>query len=265
MSRSELFEWSPTSWDVARDHPLPTPAVRTLLYMQDIESHTIIYLRELLATRAIDDPEVAEFLACWFYEESLHGRILAQFLRAAGYEPVKRERSRPRLRLRLEAIGIANVSRLWPDFVTVHMTWGAINELTTLTGYRRVAQLAGHPLLEDLIGRIARDESRHFAFYYDQAERRLTASPTARRVARALVDRFWAPVGHDVQPASETRYIAQYLFSGSDGRAAAQLIDRTIRRLPGFDGVDLLEAWIERSSGETADAPRSDAPVRQFS
>jgi hypothetical protein len=27
--------------------------------MQDIESHTIIYLRALLATRAIDDPEVA--------------------------------------------------------------------------------------------------------------------------------------------------------------------------------------------------------------
>jgi hypothetical protein len=29
--------------------------------MQDIESHTIIYLRALLATRAVDDPDIATF------------------------------------------------------------------------------------------------------------------------------------------------------------------------------------------------------------
>ena len=45
--------------------------------MQDIESHTIVYLRTLLSTRAMDDPEVATFLACWFYEETFHGRALA--------------------------------------------------------------------------------------------------------------------------------------------------------------------------------------------
>ncbi len=58
--------------------------VRTLRYMQDIESHTIVYLRTLLSTRAIDDPEVATFLACWLYEETFHGRALARFLAAAG-------------------------------------------------------------------------------------------------------------------------------------------------------------------------------------
>ena len=50
--------------------------------MQDIETHTIVYLRTILATRAIDDPEVATFLACWFYEETFHGRALARFLAA---------------------------------------------------------------------------------------------------------------------------------------------------------------------------------------
>jgi hypothetical protein len=32
--------------------------------MPAIESHTIIYLRSLLATCAVDDPDVATFLAC---------------------------------------------------------------------------------------------------------------------------------------------------------------------------------------------------------
>ena len=125
------------------------------------------------------------------------------------------------------------------------MTWGAINELTTLTGYRRLAAVAGHPVLADLLGRIARDESRHFFFYYRQAERRLRR-PTVARVTRAIVDRFWAPVGSSVQPRAELDFLGQYLFSGSEGRAAARKVDDTIRRLPGFASVKLLEAWIDR-------------------
>ena len=63
------------------------------------------YLRSLLATRAIDDPEVAAFLACWIYEETFHGFALARFLEAAG-APVgvrPRPRGSERLAKRLEA------------------------------------------------------------------------------------------------------------------------------------------------------------------
>jgi len=34
------------------------------VYVLDVESHTIVYLRELLNTCAIDDPEIAAFLSC---------------------------------------------------------------------------------------------------------------------------------------------------------------------------------------------------------
>ena len=59
-------------------------------------------------------------------------------------------------------------------------------------------------------------------------------------MTRQLVKRFWDPVGSGVQPDSETRFIASYLFSGTAGRAAAATIDRTICRLPGFEDVALL-------------------------
>jgi hypothetical protein len=216
--------------------------------MQDIEGHTIVYLRELLATRAIDDPDVATFLACWFYEESSHARGLAKFLQAAGAPCVERVRSQEGWRKRIEAVGIALVARAWPDFVAVHMTWGAINELTTLTGYNRLAEVAGHPVLTELLGRIVLDESRHFHFYFSEAQRRL-AKPGAARIARLLVERFWAPVGSGVQPAEETKFLAGYLLSGPEGRAAARKIDETIRRLPGLDGMPLVEAWLDRELG----------------
>jgi hypothetical protein len=56
-------------------------------------------------------------------------------------------------------------------------------------------------------------------------------------------------VGSGVQPTEETRFLGGYLFGGHEGREAARKIDRTIRMLPGFEGVPLVEAWIDRASG----------------
>src|SRR6267378_1047055 len=245
VARSRAVDLSVIDWAAVPRHPVSPEAIRTLRYMQDIESHTIIYTRSLLATRAIDDPEVATFLACWLYEETFHGLALARFLEAAGY-PVE-TRGRPRgqesLSQRIEAAATSMLSKAWPDFCAVHMTWGAINELTTLTGYRRLVTVANHPVLTDLLERIIIDESRHFFFYYRQAEIRLQRSMVAR-TARFLVDRFWAPVGSGVQAREELGFMARYLFSGGDGRAAARKVDDTIRRLPGFASAQLLEAWM---------------------
>jgi rubrerythrin len=246
QSRSEVTDPRVVDAEAFARQPLPDGAVRTLTYMADIEGHTIVYLRELLATRVVDDPDMAAFLACWFYEESAHSRALAAVLEASGHPLRPSPRQARGWRARVEGLAIAAVSAAWPDFVAVHMTWGAINELTTLTAYRRLAAVADHPALAALLGRIARDESRHFGFYYAQAQRRLAASPTTRRVVRALIDRFWAPVGHGVRPDDELGALARYLFGGADGRAAVQRADRTIRRLPGFAAMPLLEAWLDR-------------------
>ena len=251
VGRSRALDLDGIRWDDVRRHPIDAETVRALRYMQDIESHTIVYERELARTRAIDDPEVATFLACWLYEETFHGRALRRFLDAAGHPTPERARGRMTLVQRVEGGATALLASAWPDFVAVHMTWGAINELSTLTGYQRLAERAGHPVLSDLLARIVRDEARHFAFYFKQAERRL-ARPGAARVARFLVDRFWAPVGAGVAPADETRFVARHLFGDADGRAAARRIDATIRRLPGFADVELVEAWIERDDGGVA-------------
>ena len=178
VARSGALDLDAIAWDEVPRHPLPPQAARTMRYMQDIESHTIIYLRSLLATRAVDDPDVATFLACWLHEETFHGIALRRFLEAAGHPapPRAQPRGQEPWAKRLEAAATATVSKAWPDFCAVHMTWGAINELTTLTGYRRLAAVAGHPVLSDLLDRIALDESRHFFFYYRQAEMRLAAA-----------------------------------------------------------------------------------------
>src|SRR6266567_1860412 len=118
VARSKAVDLSVVAWSDVVRHPMPPEAIRALRYMQDIESHTIIYLRSLLATRAIDDPAVATFLACWLYEETFHGIALARFLEAAGHPvgPRFRPRGREPLSQRIEAVATAMVSKAWLDF-----------------------------------------------------------------------------------------------------------------------------------------------------
>jgi hypothetical protein len=66
--------------------------------------------------------------------------------------------------------------------VALHMTWGAVNEWTTLAAYMPLAQRADHPVLTELTTRIARQEGRHIDVYAAEATRRLADSP--RRAAR---------------------------------------------------------------------------------
>ena len=102
LSRSGAVDLQTIPWDRVPRHPVPPEALRALRYMQDIESHTIMYLRALLETRAVDDPEVATFLACWVYEETFHGIALARFVRAAGEAIELRARSRRTFGQRIE-------------------------------------------------------------------------------------------------------------------------------------------------------------------
>ena len=163
VARSGALDLDAIPWADVPKYEVPPEAVRTLTYMQDIESHTIIYLRSLLATRAVDDPEVSTFLACWLHEETFHGIALSRFLECAGHPlpPRAQPRGQEPVTKRLESWATSMVSRAWPDFCAVHMTWGAINELTTLTGYLRLKTVARHPVLDELLETIMRDESRH--------------------------------------------------------------------------------------------------------
>jgi rubrerythrin len=247
-------------WDLVRDHPLPVGEARCLTYMMDIESHTVIFLRDLLATRAAFDPDVTAFLSCWVYEELWHGEAFSRFLGEAGY-PLAPDRERvwgdapyPTRRARnnwirralgakgyLSHLGTLAAAAAIKEFVAVHMTWGAVNELSTLTGYDRIIARTKHPILVDLLGRIIKDERRHFAFYRAQARMRLGRSRQARTVTRWAMEHLWAPVGTGVRPQQDTDFVIGYLWGDSDGEASVKEMDSVIGQLPGMEGSTLVQ------------------------
>jgi hypothetical protein len=248
--RTGRLQWGDLDLGSFAADRLTPPVLRCLRYMHDVEYHTVCYLRDLLVGPAHTDPEITSFLSFWVYEEFWHGEALAEVLAAHG-EPSGASRiatMRRRLRRsdRLRPLAMMLGSAVIGDAIlAVHMAWGAINEWTTQAGYAQLARRADHRVLGELLHRIMRQEGRHIDFYATQAEARLSASSTARRLTRLALRRLWSPVGSGVMPAPETAHLARYLMGGDDGRAATRRIDRRIDRLPGLWGLHLLETSIE--------------------
>jgi len=259
LRASKRVDLSGVAWDEIGRDPLSEGEARCLAYMMDIETHTSVFLRDLLATSAAYDPDVTAFLSCWVYEELWHGEAFSRFLGEAGWvlapdlERVEADSPYPsrvsrtqsiRRRLgaggRLSHVGTMLGSGLMDDFVALHMTWGAANELSTLTSYHRLIARTEHPQLVALLNAIIKDERRHFAFYRAQARLRLARSPMARRMTRWAMDHLWAIVGTGVRPQAETDFVVVHLFGDGQGREAALEMDRTIAELPGMQGSEIF-------------------------
>ena len=238
-------------FDAFRTRPLDLASLRCLRYMHDVEHHTICYLRDLLVTPAHRDPEMTAFLTMWTFEEFWHGEAIAAVL-AAHDEPAGSPRIAPlraalgwkdRIAPMVHGLGSALVGA---SYTAVHMTWGAVNEWTTQAGYSRLAARAQHPVLTELLRRIMRQEGRHIDFYATQAERRLQHDRRAQRLTRFALRRLWKPVGSDVMSPSEVRFMVHHLFGDASGTDTAERIDRRIDRLPGLDGLRLIQGAAER-------------------
>jgi len=238
-TRPEAFDWSDPG------PRLDDEALFCLGYMMDIESHTIIYLRELLSTAVVEDASITAFLSCWAYEEHFHARVLKRFLQSQGvtiddrrFADLRRRQPSDYLAQKIACV----VSGLTRHFPAIHMTWGAINELSTLTGYRALIGRTGHPLLTTVLSRIIKDERRHFAFYFNQA--RLRLRPRAAQLLTGVALRnFWSLVGSPVRGDSDARRLCAYLFGDEHGPRRLAQLDSMVARLPGLQWFDLASRY----------------------
>jgi hypothetical protein len=242
--------WHDLDFDSFRTDPLPPESLRSLRYMCEVEYHTVCYLRDVLVTPSLRDREVTTFMTMWNREEFWHGEALAEVLArhdvTVDVDALTSKRVKLGWRDKLSPIKQSALANLiGVDFVAVHMTWGAANEWSAVAAYKRLAALEGHPVLAELLQRIARQESRHVAFYATQARDRLSRSRKARTLTRLALTNSWGPVGSGVMAETEVKHVMGHLFSGTDGRAEAATIDAHIARLPGMEGLRIVQDALD--------------------
>lgn len=237
-------------WNRIKDYPLNPAFVPVLLYMRDVEYFTDMYYRDLLRTPTGRDPVIKKFMDRWSVEEMQHADLLNRFLNEAGI--TTSENWQAEIRARVPRQYALNSSLLYyavkpfgKYFHGAHMVWGAINEITTLQGYRRLSQLAGNPVLQKLLAGIMQEEAVHSSFYWNIARLKLAQAKFSRDLAKFIIGRFWAPVGQGAKPERETNYVVATLFRGPSG---LEFFNRTvasrIQRLPGFAEFEALSEKV---------------------
>src|SRR5437867_6719361 len=219
------------------------------------------YPSNLLVTRAGMDTILTAFLACWNYVELLHVEKLGRLLNLYGIEFDAQERIanvRANLGFQNSVSILSTMTGSWllKDFSAVYLTIGAINELATLTGYGALIRKSGHPVLKDLLGRIIKDERRHFAFYYNSAKEWLSGNERAQKVARWMLNRVWVPVGQGEKKQEEVDALALNLFDDEQGEEELLELDAKIGKLPGLAGIKLMSKALYAARERVKRNPR---------
>jgi hypothetical protein len=240
------------AWKDIKNHELDKRFVPVLLYMRDVEVLTDMYYEELRRTPTGKDPVISKFMERWGIEEVTHGEVINRFLNEAGIETG--ERWKEQVRNSVSWVYTANnylittlTNLVGKKFTATHMTFGAIHEMTTGQGYRRLMKLADHPVLTEILTAIMREESAHTKFYWSVAKIELQKSDFARKVARTIINKFYKPVGQGSIPKQQTEYLIKTLFNGSEG---LDWIERTVsnkvQTLPGFDGLTKISDHVKK-------------------
>lgn len=230
-------------WSAVGKTPLDKKFVPVLLYMRDVETLTDVYYEELRRTPTGKDPVIRKFMERWSQEEQTHGELINRFLNEAGIETdpkwQKQVINSVSTSYTVTNYLITTLTNLvGKRFTATHMTFGAIHEMSTTQGYRRLAALADHPILSEILKGIIKEESAHTTFYRSVARIELQKSEISQKLSRFLIKHFWTPVGSGAKPKRESDYTIATLFSGDGGMDwIDKNVSQRIQGLPGFSGL----------------------------
>lgn len=250
---SHKLQYEDLDWDLARRHGITARESECLQYFADIESQTVFYMLEAAKLEAIREPGLLTFLTIWNYEEFFHAQAITRFLVEVGVavapaaERSADVRRGAQLRATLEDWFQQSLAKLMPrTFVALWQTWGAAAELLTTQAYEELMRRTANPVLRELCRRIAKQERRHFAWYYEVARERLAGQPVAQRLVREIFERFWTPVGSGVKSPADTAGLIARLFPGTRIFEVFGHVDHRIGQLPGMAGFAVCARYADR-------------------
>ena len=131
-------------------------------------------------------------------------------------------------------------------FIGLWMFWGALQECLTTQAYEELAHNTQNPVLAELCRRIAKQERRHYAYYFGQAKKKLEGRTGTQRFVRWVANKFYAPVGGGVKTDEEGAAIVAKLFPKNRIFEVMGYIEKKMALLPGMDGLDCATRWAAR-------------------
>ncbi|HEY5947344.1 MAG TPA: hypothetical protein VIV40_17690 [Kofleriaceae bacterium] len=250
---SDRVDIDDLDWDLARRHGLTDREVESLQFFADIESQTVYYFLEVAKLQVARDPELLTFLTMWNYEEYFHSHAITRLMQECGVkiesatERSTKVRAGARFKAKFEDFVQQMIAKTMPQrFVSLWMFWGALQECLTMQAYEEMIRQTNNPVLAELFRRIAKQERRHFAYYFNQARDRLKDNPGNQRFCRFIAKHFYAPVGSGVKSEAESAELVARLFPNDRIIEVMSYIERRMAQLPGMAGLDACTRWAAK-------------------
>lgn len=250
---SQRVQIEDLDWEAARKIGLTKQEIDSLAYFADVESQTVYYFLEVAKLEVVRDPELLTFLTMWNYEEYFHSHALTRLMTECGVpveSPTERStkiRAGARFKARFEDLTQTMIAKLMPKtFVALWMFWGSLQECLTTQAYEELAKTTQNPVLAELCRRIAKQERRHFAYYFNQAREKLEGQSWAQKFTRWIAKKFYAPVGGGVKTDEEGARLVAQLFPGDKIFEVMSYIEKRMAQLPGMDGLDCCTRWAAK-------------------
>lgn len=192
------FDWSTANADRLTEGE--RSAVEFVTVIEDhLPGYFDMYDRYFPVDDTVDLPtfehnrELYHFSVQWAQEEDTHARVLKEYQLASGMaqpEPLRRS---------LAVEGQRKFDLHFGDAVQF-FTYPLIQEKATQLYYQRLRQAVSDPLLQQILGRLSRDEARHFSFFADIVERYLRAhGDTVVEPIREVIAEFRMPLADTIR------------------------------------------------------------------
>jgi rubrerythrin len=253
LAVSHKVEYDDLDFEEARRVGLTPQEVESLLYFADIESQTVYYFLEVARLQVSRQPELLSFLTMWNYEEYFHSYAITKLLKECGVDVESATdrstsvRAGARFKAKFEDFAQGMIAKLAPKtFMGLWMFWGSLQECLTTQAYEELARATQNPVLAELCKRIAKQERRHFAYYFGQAKLRLDDRKWTQRFVRWIAKKFYAPVGGGVKTDEEGARLVAQLFPGDRIFEVMSYIEKKMALLPGMEGLDCCTRWAAK-------------------
>ncbi len=253
LAVSHKVEIDDLDWETARKIGLTKQEIDSLLYFADIESQTVHYFLEVAKLKVSRDPELLTFLTIWNYEEYFHSYAITRLLAECGVdvepsqERAQKVRAGARFKAKFEDFGQSMIAAAMPrTFISLWMFWGALQECLTTQAYEELAANTKNPVLEELCRRIAKQERRHFAYYFGQARDKLAGRGFDQKFVMWIANKFYAPVGGGVKTDEEGARLVAQLFPGNRIFEVMGYIEKRMAQLPGMGELQCASRWAAR-------------------
>jgi rubrerythrin len=250
---SQRVDIEDLDWELARKVGLTPQEIDNLKFFADIESQTVYYFLEVAKLQVARDPELLTFLTMWNYEEYFHSHAITRLMQECNVkvegatDRSTRIRAGARFKAKFEDFAQTLMAKLVPQrFVALWMFWGALQECLTTQAYEEIIRTTPNPVLAEMFRRIAKQERRHFAYYFGQARDRLDGNKRNQRFCRYIVQKFYAPVGSGVKNEAEAAAVVAGLFPGKRIFEVMTYIERRMAQLPGMEGLDACSKWAAK-------------------